>query len=202
MTIAFFSRAVRITIKCHLSTSSFFEVYLAPQLPHYKAYPFHPAPCLLLPKHNNVGILIIHVLVLLSFSSSQAQPQLRFRPWTKCWISLHNSPCCSPWPLLRNGPPGSASGAPFSPQPGAAWSRFAFAPSLDCSCLLTHCWVTWIALLAQRLTGAGAGRGGNASCCLTPLSAAWFSSLIQHVSTNLTATSQAFRLPEFFNAVY
>lgn len=104
MTIAFFSRAVRITIKCHLSTSSFFEVYLAPQLPHYKAYPFHPAPCLLLPKHNNVGILIIHVLVLLSFSSSQAQPQLRFRPWTKCWISLHNSPCCSPWPLLRNDP--------------------------------------------------------------------------------------------------
>lgn len=59
---------------------TFSEVHLAPQLPHCKAFPFHPPPWLLLSKHNNVETLIIHVLALLSFSSFQAQSQLRSKP--------------------------------------------------------------------------------------------------------------------------
>lgn len=151
---------------------NFFKMHLTPQLLHCKTYPFHPASCLLLSKHNNVGILIIHVLVLLSFLSSQAQPQLRLRPWTKRWLSLHTNCLDVLFGFSSETTPLEGLMEHSSSTARCCMELFCFAASPAHCCWLTQRWVTRIPLLEQGLPGAEAGRGAMPRAALVLSTAA------------------------------
>lgn len=144
------------------------------------------------------------------FSSSQAQTQLRFRPWTKRWLSLHTN--CLDVLLGFSSEMTPLEGPVEHPALHSQVLHGAALPLLPpCPLLLAHSLLgDTDSPLGTGTDGAEASRGAmpcavfllSLHCCSALESS--FSSPVEHVCRFdcQTATYQAFWRPEFFNATY